>query len=79
MGLATNDKFYQENDVKIKKSDHISSEERNSHTESARFFSYDDDDVKLLSVAAEYYKACPEQAQSESPLSEASSLPSTWP
>ena len=50
-GLATNDKFNQENDVKIKKSDHISSEERNSKTESDRFFS-EDEDVKLLSAAA---------------------------
>ena len=34
-------------------------------TESARFFS-EDEDVKLLSVAAEYYKAFPDQAQPES-------------
>ena len=57
------EKFYQEHDVEIKKSGHISSEERNSQTESARFFS-EDEDVKLLSVASEYYRAFPEQAQS---------------
>ena len=45
------DKFYQENGVENKKSDHISSEERNSKTESDRFFS-EDEDVKLLSAAA---------------------------
>ena len=57
------DKFYQENDVKNTKSDCVSSEEKDSKTESARFFS-EDEDVKLLSVASEYYKAFPEQAQS---------------
>ena len=61
------DKFYQENEVNIKKSDHISCEERNSQTESARVFS-EDDGIKLLSVVAEYYKAFPEQAQPESLL-----------
>ena len=49
------DKFYQENYVKSTKSDCVSSEEKDSITESARFF-FEDDDVKLLSVAAEYYK-----------------------
>ena len=49
------DKFY--NDVEKKNSDPISSEERDSKTESARFFSEaEDEDLKLLSVAAEYYK-----------------------
>ena len=41
------DKFYQENDVKSTKSDCVSSEEKNSKTESARFFS-EDEDVKQL-------------------------------
>ena len=51
------DKFYQENEVENKTSDHISSEERDSKTESARFFSEaEDEDVKLRSAAAEYYK-----------------------
>ena len=49
------DKFY--NDVEKKNSDPISSEERDSKTESARFFSEaEDEDVNLRSVAAEYYK-----------------------
>ena len=47
------DKFLQEKDVW----NHISSDERDSKTESARFFSEaEDEDLKLLSVAAEYYK-----------------------
>ena len=51
------DKFYQLNDVENKKSDHTSSEGRDSKTESAQFFSEaEDEDLKLLSVAAEYYK-----------------------
>ena len=51
------DKFYQENEVENKKSEYISSEERDSKTESARFFSEaEDEDVKLRSAAAEYYK-----------------------
>ena len=48
------DKFFPD-DVETKKSGHFSSEEKDSKTESARFFS-EDEDVKLLSVAAEYYK-----------------------
>ena len=46
------DKFYQENDVKSTKSDCVSSEEKDSKTDSVPFFS-EDEDVKLLSVAAE--------------------------
>ena len=53
------DKFFPE-DVETKKS----SEEKDSKTESARFF-FEDGDIKLLSVAAKYYKAFPDQAQAE--------------
>ena len=49
------DKFYQENDVKSTKSDCVSSKEKDSKTDSVRFFS-EVEDLELLSVAAEYYK-----------------------
>ena len=50
--------FTKKKDVDNKKSDHILfSEERDSKTESTRFFSEaEDEDVKLRSVAAEYYQ-----------------------
>ena len=51
------DKFLEEKDAEKVVWNHISSDERDSKTESARFFSEaEDEDVKLRYVAAEYYK-----------------------
>ena len=63
MGLATNPTSLHKTDVEYKKSD---TEEKDSKTEPARFFSEDKDARLLSAAAAEYYKVFSYNVQPDS-------------